>query len=38
MDKIGDWKEECFAEFGEFISKSESLKYLYVVREMNGNF
>ena len=38
MDKIDNWEEECFAEFGEFISKSESLKYLYVVREMNGNF
>ena len=29
--KIDNWAEECFAEFGEFIKQSESLKRLYVV-------
>ena|SRR3990167_10055724 len=35
MENIHNWAEECFAEFGDFIGKSESLKYLFVVREMN---
>ena len=29
--KIDNWQKGCFAEFGEFIGKSESLKYLYMV-------